>query len=194
MKSRYLPSIIIVLLCINLILSIYIIYCLKQDKTIIEETDGTVRISENQGLSKNSSSLAKDEYAPVELSLDNYDQYIHIAVYEDLRGKFTTINNYTYYNAVGYKAVVQGNVLYHRYEDVEVTVKIILKAKGYDGTGLKEANQSMENEYIIKLLEKGNTEDSIHELVEYDDFWTCQDDVFVDYEVLDVSGRVIRMH
>ena len=130
----------------------------------------------------------------VELTTENYEKYITIDVQTHLQGEYTKSPRGTgfMYKTIDYKLLVQGRTGSYKYEDVSVTVRLIIKANGYTWRSNEPYTQTLDENYTFKILEKGNTEDVVHDVYTFDDFGIDHDGLFTDYEVVSVSGKAIR--
>jgi hypothetical protein len=142
-------------------------------------------------LSQNNISLLGND--TVTLTTDNYDKYIKVHVDTELRGEYRNSKEKKgfLYNTIDYRLKVNGNSSY-KYEDVTVTVKLIIKMDGYTWKSNEPNTQSIDEKYDFTILEKGNAENAIHEVCEFEDFCVGYDGVFKDYEIVSVTGKVIK--
>ena len=140
----------------------------------------------------------------IELSKDNAEDYISISINRDLTGSklYNLLGTKdTFANKLDFKCDVRGIMQNVKYENVSMTVKVIIKTKGYnydeffgksrDTTeGFTAYPNNYEYEYSFNLLENGTTEDIAHDYIDFDDLYISEESLFIYYEIVAVSGQV----
>ena len=130
------------------------------------------------------------ESGTVALTTENYDKYIRIYSRVAPTGTCQYVENETglFYDTIDYRLDVVGTSDY-KYEGVTVKVRQLIKASGYTNEDVADTRNIL-HEYDFKILEKGNTEDFVHETQKLDNFWVNHEGLFTDYEVVDITGKV----
>ncbi|SFU94134.1 hypothetical protein [Butyrivibrio sp. M55] len=176
------------------------------DTKIMNENDNTSANSNDYEGDRESSTKQNnaDDKQYIELSKDNAENYISISIIRELTGSklYNLLGTKdTFANKLDFKCDVRGIMHNVKYEDVSITVKVMIKTTGYNyaefsGNPRDRTDEfttypnNYEYEYSFKLLENGTTEDIAHDYIEFDDLYISEESLFIYYEIVDIGGQV----